>query len=1283
MSVTPANLINVERFVFKPAFVLVTFVLLIFAVFQASGRFSLSVVHLFEDEINTVLQEQRIKVSGLKGGWQVFNPTLSVARIEFSAGSVEGVTLEIDVLESIYRGAVVARDAQVGNAELIAEQTASGWRLLGQTAGESVDLETTLLHSDRLQASGRIALLGRSGRTSVVNVEVASSNLDRTHHARIAVNNDADKAKELRVQWWRQDSLEHGIGGPPQESALLIEGELLIPSVFTAMEELLVKVERAHWSERGGRGNGYAQVVVNEAQGASMPIALNTSVALGLKSIDGTYHATTERFEVWASGAAEDALVIGPVFAKAVVSEANPTPLIEQLLPQAENPVREPTLRFWLGELDLAALTRFANAHLADWEPVGRWLGALAAEGFARNLHGYVDAERGAGFMTSVVDVHMQGYKGAPTLERGQGQIWGHPRGVAMQLNAQDVGLKFPDLYHEGWEMDSLQGLVKAWFAPGYFGLRGPSVRGRLQESTIAGAFAVSRPDPRYEQRVSLQLEVDQAGMTRALTFVPYKIPDELATWLEQGPQAGHLSNARFAYHGQVHTRPDELGRRIELLADVSDGAMFYDSQWPLVTDFTGRVHAAGVQTTVELDGALSHNVRLKQSRVVLQDNAAYADVHIDAEGDGQDLLRFVLESPLKERLSFVQDEWEASGRARLNGALVVPLKDEDVPGIPELAVDLDFELLGLDLHLPEFRTQLHELVGRGTFQLPHMVTGQFEGRLFDAPTSIAASAEERWVKFAIQGTARPDDVYRMIEFDGEFPAEGQIGFDSVLSIAMEDSLISNLSVVTDLQGLAVNLPGELNKVADARTPSEFDIQFLPRYQVLRWQYLRTNGWLHYSEQIERGAIGIGASPPMTEQNQKAISISGSMADVRLSDWVTDDDEAAFGLPIDWQIRDLNIGVLHVDELQFADMRLQGSQTGDDLRFEFEGEELVGTVRIDGDALMQLDLDYLRLPVEDETLVFDEGFEGDPTLNDPLTVATGRALPAADVTVKRLDLGDEPFGEWRFVIHPEPERVTFKPFATHVNGVHTEAGELVWDLERNRASFVGRITLDDLEHTLPKWDYAPTLMTQEAALDVNAEWAGSPANVSLLGLQGDIGFEASDGRFLEVDSANGGLRIMSLLNFSNIAKRINFDFSDVTGEGITFNKIEANVEMDEGQLDIVERMVIDSTSSNFEVGGSVDLRNGTLDNEMIVTLPVSNSLPWYGVYLALANPLAGIGVLVGERVLRKPIQQFSTAKFTVRGTLEEPEVDFVRLFDRSMRAERQPTDVSAAQESGG
>ena len=63
---------------------------------------------------------------------------------------------------------------------------------------------------------------------------------------------------------------------------------------------------------------------------------------------------------------------------------------------------------------------------------------------------------------------------------------------------------------------------------------------------------------------------------------------------------------------------------------------------------------------------------------------------------------------------------------------------------------------------------------------------------------------------------------------------------------------------------------------------------------------------------------------------------------------------------------------------------------------------------------------------------------------------------------------------------------------------------------------------------------------------------------------------------------------------------------------------------------------------------------------------MTKGLPWYAAYIALANPLAGLGVLVGERVLRKPLEQFSSAKYEIGGTLEAPELKFVGVWDTTM-----------------
>ena len=76
--------------------------------------------------------------------------------------------------------------------------------------------------------------------------------------------------------------------------------------------------------------------------------------------------------------------------------------------------------------------------------------------------------------------------------------------------------------------------------------------------------------------------------------------------------------------------------------------------------------------------------------------------------------------------------------------------------------------------------------------------------------------------------------------------------------------------------------------------------------------------------------------------------------------------------------------------------------------------------------------------------------------------------------------------------------------------------------------------------------------------------------------------------------------------------------------------------------------------------------DNSLNNDLIVTLPVSESLPWYAAYLAVANPIAGLGLIVGERMLRKPIERFSSGKFQVRGAIEKPEISFIGLWDQDV-----------------
>jgi len=186
----------------------------------------------------------------------------------------------------------------------------------------------------------------------------------------------------------------------------------------------------------------------------------------------------------------------------------------------------------------------------------------------------------------------------------------------------------------------------------------------------------------------------------------------------------------------------------------------------------------------------------------------------------------------------------------------------------------------------------------------------------------------------------------------------------------------------------------------------------------------------------------------------------------------------------------------------------------------------------------------------------------------------------------------------------------------------------------------------------------------DTQLDVS--WVGSPLNFELLQTRGDAEVTVRTGRFLDVTNGNNALRIFSLLNFNAIAKRMSLNFKDVFGRGISFENVHSLTTLEDGTLTFVQPLKVDGTGGDFKVNGRIDLANGQLDNEMVVTLPVNKSLPWLGAYLALANPVVGIGVLVGERILRKPIKELSSAKYRITGDTDDPKLELVSVFDRSM-----------------
>jgi len=329
--------------------------------------------------------------------------------------------------------------------------------------------------------------------------------------------------------------------------------------------------------------------------------------------------------------------------------------------------------------------------------------------------------------------------------------------------------------------------------------------------------------------------------------------------------------------------------------------------------------------------------------------------------------------------------------------------------------------------------------------------------------------------------------------------------------------------------------------------------------------------------------------------------------------------------------------------------------------FELSSSKLIGAVDFDFDKTVVVDLSELELSIID----FDNPSE--KSINSVLNRSFVSDLPDIIVNVENLRLHDEKLGSWNFLMRQEENQLELYPLTFEMKGLEVSEGFLRWDLDTNKSYLNAGVAVDDLSRTLTMWGFQPSIVAEAVSVDVDFTWDGNPMDFDFLQLGGTANFELTKGRFIEITPAEGGMKLASLLNFSRVFGRIfKFDFSDVRGQGLGFEKVNAKVDFQQGIASFLEPMVVSSTSSRMIVGGSINMIDGILNNDLIVTLPVSESLPWYAAYLAVANPIAGLGVIVGERVLRKQVEKFSSGKYQIRGSIENPKISFVELWKQEV-----------------
>jgi len=259
------------------------------------------------------------------------------------------------------------------------------------------------------------------------------------------------------------------------------------------------------------------------------------------------------------------------------------------------------------------------------------------------------------------------------------------------------------------------------------------------------------------------------------------------------------------------------------------------------------------------------------------------------------------------------------------------------------------------------------------------------------------------------------------------------------------------------------------------------------------------------------------------------------------------------------------------------------------------------------------------------------------------------SLPILRVAIQDLEYKDLKLG--RFTLNADPFKSGYKIDALNFEGpLVTFLSKGYWYQGANPLTALSiRVRARNTEHLLSRVGFDSPIKGGNLQMDGDIQWAGSPDKFALTAAEGKLAFNIKNGRLINVEPGAG--RVLGLLSFQALPRRLALDFRDLFGKGYRFDSIQGEFNIEDGNAH-TSNMTILSPLARVYLSGRVGLEARDYEQDVIV-VPGDGSN--YFVAGALAGGIqTGVVVWVMEKVL--DVEKYSQMVYKITGSWDNPVV---------------------------
>ena len=915
-------------------------------------------------------------------------------------------------------------------------------------------------------------------------------------------------------------------------------------------------------------------------------------------------------------------------------------------------------------------------------------------------------------FTASLENASIAAWKRIPEVKGADGNIAINAKGGKVSINDQSgLQVHLPKLTSQAWQFDSMVGEV-GWGINNQTSQLFSSIVQLTQDEAslnllLAGEFPRPSAGDSADKEASFSMRLGMQDMD--IANIPAMLPNvamgnNLSDYLASAAKAGRIAQAGVTFNGLLGPKAKSLGAysySVPVWGKAKLPKVNYASGWPAI--YKANLDFASNHQSVLVDlhkGQLLGSAKVGFSMANWQvsvpilttlNSADKANAMIAVtgalQGDGK------LFQKLAKQLPVTVPEWimdlNPAGEMTMHGDIRVPYGVKAKGHSPTYSLKAEgdkitgfWQARQVDLQDVALSTTITE---KGIASLSAI--GLADGHPINLSLTSAPTQENR------QGQL-PSTVWQSYEIDrlnkgvnadwlrlhGQIPRAYVLQKLGLSQLELNDWLPVNPNIDMHLPACFLtnkDCQFALGHIALAPEDVNWPAVISPAekvYWVWRKQpddkqtlYIKS-AEDHFAFNIDQGqlkGLGIGLGTA-AEEVALGTHIQGKIPELDAPYWLaylqTDGEaegEGTSGLTLP-SLQRLEIQTEHLlwQDLQLNAAVLTYDAVGQGWALGLLSDEVTGHVfNAGGDTPWLVDIDQIRiqLPEKDES---DE----EKAKQDLLAAIDPSVFPNMDIELHDLVKNDQSYGHWKLKARNADGKVYLHDIEAEINSSHL-SGNMIWSKQGDdhETAFSGRILSNDVAETLIGWGYSPTISSSYGALEVQLSWLASPLAFDIEASTGDLGLRVKQGEFSKSPGVAGTLKVLSLLDVGRLLQRVRLDFTDVLSEEYQFDSINAYYQIAGGVARTVTPASFKSSSLELSLDGSINFNDRTVDNDLYVTLPVSDKLS-FAALLAGLPQLSGVLYIV-DKLVGDELATFTSARYGVTGDLDKPDVAMRQMFD--------------------